>query len=249
MIHYVLSGLVLAMSVGSSAWEQAETPCNDSEPACILADAWTAALVLPPQKLERVKPLFLEVAAESGDPDLLTDWQARLALAQPRSHSAYEDFGWQKAEPVLSAHGVDGLIDRALRKQAPLNFARGDALLAAGKQLIETDANGAKRLNQTLLDMVSTASSFEAPELAHAASELAMYRCDLVMFDRALARTHAPDNLRYAFWRARMTGDALSLRRRIRDEADDQDTRHVRQVLGGYRAILELGYCQQGTVL
>ena len=243
MMRYVLLSLAAPLAAGQGAMAEQAPECPQVEAACILSDAWSAALVLPPEKLTRVKPLFLEIAALSGQSGLLQAWQAKLGPGEPWPRPAYRDFGWEKAEPVLRAEGVEGLISKARHKQAPLDFARGDALLAAGKYLADTDGEGAARLNEALLDLAATASDFEGPDLAHAASELAMYRCDLATFDRARSRTHAPNSLRFAIWRARITGDVLALRSRIRDEADDTDTRHVRQVLGGYRAILELDYC------
>ena len=70
-----------------------------------------------------------------------------------------------------------------------------------------------------------------------------MARCDLETFEDARAQTDAPDNLRYAFWRARITGQDEALLARVRAIEEDQDTREVRRVLDGYRAIQEFGYC------
>ena len=55
--------------------------------------------------------------------------------------------------------------------------------------------------------------------------------------------TVEPDGLRYAFWRARITGGAGALASRVRAEGGREDTRHVREALEGYGAILERGYC------
>ena len=49
--------------------------------------------------------------------------------------------------------------------------------------------------------------NFERGDFGHVLSELAMETCDLAMFDRAVQLTVEPDGLRYAFWRARITGE------------------------------------------
>ena len=91
--------------------------------------------------------------------------------------------------------------------------------------------------------MLAKASKFEKPNLAHAAAELAMARCDADVLEQALRSTDAPRNLRYAFWRSRITGRDDALLAQVRAIDEDEDTREVRRVLDGYRAILELGYC------
>ena len=224
---------------------RAEIGCDGSEASCILDAAWAAALVLPDEKRTRVEPLFVAMAAKVGEPDLLQRWTERFTLSPAETEDeTYIDFGWKTARGVIDTHGVDGLIKFAKEKRAPLALGRGDTLLAAGKRLAHDQPAQAEKLNVALMDLAATASSFEAPDLASAAAELAMYRCDLEMFDRAAARTHAPGNMRYAFWRARMTGNGGQLRQRIVQDADAQDTRHVRQVFDGYRSIVELGYCK-----
>ena len=70
-----------------------------------------------------------------------------------------------------------------------------------------------------------------------------MVRCDRNRFEKALLYTDAPGNIRYAIWRARLEGGVLSLLSRIRSIDTDEDTREVRRVLEGYRAIQVYGYC------
>ncbi len=70
-----------------------------------------------------------------------------------------------------------------------------------------------------------------------------MEDCDLAGFDRALPLTLEPEGLRYAFWRARITGEGAALAGRLRREGDGEDSRHVRGALEGYGAILQRGYC------
>ena len=217
--------------------------CAKSEAACVLDAAWSAALILPPEKQERLMPAFLEIAQMSGEPDLLDHWQSRFGM-RPSETMDYADFGWEKAEPILRSDGVDGLIEAAERRAAPLNVGRTDVLLAAGKRLINQDPVGALKVNQALLSLSRSASKFERPILVHAAAELAMIRCDSDMLGEAVEHTDAPSSLRYAFWSARISGDSRGLLHRVRAIENEDDTRDIRRVLDGYRAILELGYCR-----
>lgn len=215
-----------------------------SEAGKVLQAAWSAALVLPDEKRARLSSAFLEIAVLSEEPDLIAHWESRLGQrAEPLT--PYPDYGWELAAPILAMGGVDALIDRAKRRADPLTYGRADALLAAGKHLANDDPDGARKLNQALFDYIQSASSFERAVLGHAAAELAMVRCDAVLLDRAIGFTSAPGSLRYAFWRARIKGNASSLLERVRALESDDDTRDVRQVLEGYRAIQELGYCGQ----
>lgn len=224
---------------------QAVEACEHTEPACVLEAAWGAALILPQEKQARLAPVFLEVAVLSDDEPLAQHWADKFETTPPAGGEDYPDFGWGVAEPILKQSGVDGLIRKAQEKQGDVSISRADALLAAGRKLRTTAPIDAEKINQAMLDMTASASSFEKPVLAHAAAELAMVRCDEKRFDKALLLTDAPSNLRYAFWRARINGNAISLLNRVRGEASEDDTRHVRQVLSGYRSILELGYCGQ----
>ncbi len=229
--------LGIALTLSSAA-----QTCEKSETACLLDAAWSAALVLPEDKRDRLAPQFLELAMLSDEPELLRDWEARFER-NADTLRPYPDYGWQTAEPLLRTDGVDGLIARAESRAAPLSFGRADVLLAAGKHFRLSNPRSALRLNQALLSIAKSASKFERPSLAHAAAELAMARCDLPLLEDAIARTDAPNSIRYAFWRARIAGDAMSLLPRVRAIDTDEDTREVRRVLNGYRAILELGYC------
>ena len=252
--RYYKACMVKALSVlfALSVWiaapvsAEVEPGCAGSEAACVLEAAWAAALVLPQEKQARLKPLIVSMAAQAEGAQLMQLWADKLSVAPvgpAQQMSDYPDFGWNNASEILATSGVDGLIRFAKEKRAPLHYGRSDALLSAGKRMVAERPDAATRLNDALFDLAATASDFEKPDLANAAAELAMHRCDLVRFDRAAAMTLAPNNLRYAFWRARMTGNAGGLASRVRAEADAEDTRHVRQVLDGYRAIVELGYC------
>ena len=244
----MLGRIVFLLSlIGLNA--SAQTPsvsCESSETACVLDAAWSAALILPEDKRDRLSAAFLEIAALSGEADVLSFWETRFDRAA-EGLRAYPDYGWSQAEPILRQSGVDGLIERARLRQAPLSFGRTDALLSAGKHLHSAHPEDALKLNEALLDLAHSASKFERPVLANAAAELAMVRCDADLFSQAVALTDAPRNLRYAFWKARLGGSALDLLEQVRSLENDRDTRDVRRVLDGYRAVLKLGYCDQSA--
>ena len=216
--------------------------CEDPEAACILDAAWGAALLLPEETRARLEPAFLEIAHLSLNAQVLAKWEARFDRKAEHSKT-YPDYGWATAEPILASRGVDGLIDLARQRAAPVSVGRADVLLAAGKHFRDTDPQNADRLNQVLFDLMRTASKFEKPVLAHAAAELAMIRCDADTLSRAISITESPNSLRYAFWRARIDGTSVGLVNRIRNIGSIDDTREIRRILDGYRAILEHGYC------
>lgn len=240
MMRLIAAGLCL---IFVSAPTQAQQPsCAISEATCILDAAWSASLILPDEKRQRLAPAFFEIALNSGDPDLVLQWESRFEQ-KAQVPAPYPDYGWEKADPIIQAQGVDGLIETANQRRAPLNFGRADALLSAGIHYRTDDPVAAKRLNQALFDLAQSASAFEKPNLAHAAAELAMARCDMDLLSRAVSLTDAPRNLRYEFWRARISGGIEALLSRVRNIDNDRDTREVRRVLDGYRAIQEFGYC------
>ncbi|MEM9179296.1 MAG: hypothetical protein AAGA89_06275 [Pseudomonadota bacterium] len=220
--------------------------CDKSEPACVLDAAWSAGLILPESKRMRLAQDFLEIATLARDPALLSHWEKRFDQRMADTND-YPDYGWQKAAPILRAGGVSQLISVARSRQAPLSFGRSDALLSAGKHLYLSEPHAAEQLNEALLELARAASSFEKPVLAHAAAELAMTRCDMARMNQAIALTDAPHNLRYALWKTRVTGRWGDLLNQIRTIENDDDTRDVRRVLAGYRAILELDYCDQNA--
>lgn len=241
-MRWLISSLMALYCVVCAAQADDFEPAA-SEPGRVLQAAWSAALILPEDKQQRLVPAFLEIALLSEDEDLLNHWETRFGQSAAPVQS-YSDYGWQIAEPILQSGGVGALIDTAKRRAAPLHFGRADALLAAGKHLAVTRPEAARQVNQALLDLTGGASKFERVILAHAALELAMTRCDIDLFEQAERATTAPGNLRYSFWRARLTGSIAPLLARVRAIETAEDTREVRRVLEGYRAIQELGYCK-----
>lgn len=234
----------LIASIGCLTTPADAQVCNKTEAACVLDAAWSAALMLPTEKHDRLAPAFHEIAQLSGDSDLILFWNQRLppVLSRPAN---VPDYGWRQAEPILDRQGVEGLIQMATERKAPLHYGRADVLLSAGRKLHADNPTAALRLNRALLDIHESASDFEKPNLLHAAAELAMTRCDAVLFAQLSRASDAMGNLRYAFWRARIHGNASDVIARLRRVDSEQDTRYVRRALEGYRAILELGYCPQ----
>ena len=189
----LLSGFLL----GAPQVAAHQHACDQSESACVLDAAWSAALLLPEEKRLRLSTAFLEIAALSGDAALIDKWENRFDR-RTSDIPIYVDYGWQVAEPILVTGGVEDLISLAERRADPLNFGRADVLLSAGKRLHLSDEAAARSVNQAMLKMLSGASSFEKPNLAHAAAELAMARCDADLLAQAQRSTDAPDNLRRA---------------------------------------------------
>lgn len=222
------------------------------EPACVLQAIWDAAAVLPAEKQERLKPVFLDTVALSGDDALLSEWQHRLGGA-PAPPPDYPDYAGEQAKAVLAEAGWDGFLQRARAGAPPFNTGRPE-IMAAGARLAP-DAATRNRIVSAMFELAGPASGpapggllqqdFERGDFGHALAELSMEACDLASFDRAAALTAEPDGLRYAFWRARITGGASSLTGRVRHEGAGDDTRFVRAAIEGYGAILQRGYCTQ----
>ena len=219
------------------------------EATCMFAAIWDAAGVLPAEKQARVQPVFLETVGRTGDAALLRSWQSRLG-ASARHRTPQIDYAGQQAEAVVAESGWSGFEQRARAGAAPFNIGRPE-IMAAGVRLA-TDAATQRRLIDAMFELAQTkvtrgglGDDFEKRDFGHALAELSMQRCDLASFDRAVALTAAPDSLRYALWRARITGNAGQLAARIRSEADADDTRHVRNALEGYGPIAALGYCRR----
>ncbi|MCA8902932.1 MAG: hypothetical protein KDA53_16965 [Hyphomonas sp.] len=208
---------------------------------------WEAAAVFPESKRDRLKPVFLDTVALSGDKALLSDWQHRLGrMAAPQPD--YPNYARTQAEGVIAEAGWDGFVARARAGQAPFNIGRPE-VMAAGARLAP-DAATRRRVVETMFDLagqpradVRFGANFERGDFGHVLAELSMETCDLAAFDRAAQLTVEPDGLRYAFWRARITGDVAPLVERVRREGVGEETRFVRAAMEGYGAILEFGYC------
>ena len=239
--------LCAGFSLGLTA--RADTPvcAGLGEQSCMFEAIWEAAAPLPPEKKARIQPFFLETVGQAGDAALLQHWQVRLGA--PAIHrSPAIDYTADQARAVVNESGWDGFEQRARTGAVPFNTGRPE-IMAAGVRLAP-DAATRQRLTRAMFDLAQTkhtrggmGDDFEKADFGHALAELSMLACDLNGFDRAVAMTAAPDSLRYALWRTRITGHAGALASRIRKEASADDTRHVRGALEGYAPVASLGYC------
>ena len=239
--------LCAGFSLGLVARADAPTCAGAGEQSCMFEAIWAAASPLPPEKKARIQHFFLQTVEQAGDAALLQQWHARLGA--PAIHrSPAVDYTADQARAVVAESGWDGFEQRARTGAVPFNTGRPE-IMAAGVRLAP-DAAIKRRLTQAMFDLAQTkhtrggmGDDFEKSDFGHALAELSMQACDLAGFDRAVAMTAAPDSLRYALWRARITGHAGALAARIRNEASADDTRHVRGALEGYAPIVSLGYC------
>lgn len=215
----------------------------------MLEAAWSAAGRLGADKRERLKPVFLETTSAGSDPALEASWRQRLGNTRPPPKTP--DYARQQAEAAIAQHGWAGFLRQAQMGQAPLNIGRPEIMAAA----VDLAPDSAQRL--VLIDMMFgfagapkpgsrdriSPDDFERATFAHLLAEQMMKDCRLNDFRRARGLTSAPDSIRYALWQARIEGGAGALADRIRAGDGTDDTRHVRQALEGYGAILRLGYC------
>ncbi|MEZ6010483.1 MAG: hypothetical protein R3C08_01260 [Hyphomonas sp.] len=247
MIRALLLSLLFLPAAAPAAGAGPACRPGEGERACVLQAIWEAASSFPADKQDRLKPVFLDTVALSGDAALLAAWRERIGgVAAPRQ--PYPDYVRGQAEAELQEAGWDGFLQRANAGLPPFNTGRPE-LMAAGVRLAP-DAATRRRVVDAMFRLAGPPGSsrvpmenFERGDFGHVLAELAMEDCDLASFDRALPLTLEPDGLRYAFWRARITGDATSLVPRVRAEGPGDDTRSVRAALEGYGAILQHGYC------
>lgn len=215
-------------------------------PDPILEEIWQATFLLPEDKRARLTRPMLETAAASGDAALLSHWEARLDARASAGPDTYYQSMAQPGFNVLQAKGEATFLRRVRSGAPPFNIGRPQILSAMA---IETSDDTLARRIMNEMDGLMRASDrdggFERDMLAHGLAEAAMRRCDLTRFDRARSVTQDPGSVRYAFWRARITGQVASVTPRIQAEAEREDTRFVRQALEGYRAILEHGVCDR----
>lgn len=243
--------LVAAVACGLAAGMVAEEQMEQSHPVLpdpILEEIWQATFLLPEEKRARLTRPMLETVAASGDTALLGHWEGRLGTRAPDAPDTYYKSMAEPGFDLLERKGEATVLRRVRSGAPPFNIGRPQILSAMA---IETSDDTLARRIMNEMDALMRASDrgggFERDMLAHGLAEAAMRRCDLTWFDRARSMTQDPGSVRYAFWRARITGEVAGVTPRIQAEAEREDTRFVRQALEGYRAILEHGPCQQGA--
>lgn len=220
-----------------------------AEANCMLEAAWAAASLLPADKQARLKPAFAETTRGLKDEMLASKWQMRLGKMPARPPAP--DFAREQAQGAIAEFGWEGFFQKARLGEAPLNMGRPEIMAAA----IDLAPNPMERLR--LVDMMFSFAgapkpgttgrispdTFERASLGHVLAEQMMKDCKLTEFDRAVGLTAAPESIRYALWRARITGGAGRLAAQIRRGDGTDDTTFVRHVLEGYGPILRQGYC------
>lgn len=238
-----------ALSLAPDALAGAVCPAGPDEKACLLQAMGEVVQTFPAEKRARLDPLYLNTVALSGDTALLAAWKDRMR-GEAAPPPDYPDYASRQAEALLQETGWTGFLQQAQAGLPPFNTGRPE-LMAAGARLAP-DAATRKRVVDAMFALAgppgqararNLPDSFEQGDFGHLLSELAMETCDPGTFDRAVALTLDPDSLRYAFWRARITGGAGTLVARIRAEGPGEDTRNIRAALDGYAAILQRGYC------
>jgi hypothetical protein len=250
-----LPAVAPAPSVVSAQLQPAEPPSKGSEvpasEAARMAEAiWAAAARMPEEKQARLKPDFLTMLEASGDRALLREWEKRLGQKAAAPSPGAMPYALARASETVTAHGWDGFLTRARMGDAPFKSGRPE-IMAAGLTMAPDD----KTYDLIIAEMLALAGApgrgrdasenFERGDFGHVLAEAAMERCDLALFDRAVALTPEPASLRYAFWRARIMGGASGLAPQLSDIDGEGDSRPVRQAIEGYGAILKHGYCTQ----
>lgn len=240
--------LLLMAGLWAAAPAAAEACPKARETPCMLEAIWSAAEQLPEKKQDRVKPLFAPLALKLTDPKAKAVWQRRLGDVALDVEGT--DYVRLTAETAVREYGWEGFLGRARDGLAPLHMGRPEIMGAAIE--FAPDAKQRARIIEMMFSLAGSADSrtisgisvnaFERADFGHVLAERMMRSCDLKAFDRAVALTAAPESLRYALWRARITGGAGALADDIR-AGSSEDTSHVRQALEGYGAVMALGYC------
>lgn len=245
-----IAGLLAAPALAKPANLPVAGACAPAdETACLMDAAWTAALLLPPEKLERVKPLFAPLAHQVPGGSARARWTARLG--ETAIDVEYEDYARLTAETVVRENGWERFVQLARDGAAPLHMGRPEIMGAAID--LAPDSKQRARLIELMFSLAGTPDNrkisgisldaFERADFGHVLAERMMRDCKLAEFDRAAALTTAPGALRYRLWRARIIGGAGALAREIREGDGTEDTSHVRQVLEGLGPVMTLGYC------
>jgi hypothetical protein len=242
--------LLIFAGLGAAGAASAEAcPAGGREAPCMLEAAWTATEALPETKQARLKPLFAPLALGLKDAKSKAVWDARLGDTGLDVEGT--DYVRRTAETAIREYGWEGFLQRAREGLAPLHMGRPEIMAAAIE--LAPDSKQRARIIEMMFSLAGTPDSrvisgisvnaFERSDFGHVLADRMMRDCRLAEFDRAVDMTASPASLRYALWRARITGGAGALADDIRAADADGDTSHVRQALEGYGAILSLGYC------
>jgi len=202
---------------------------------------WSKAEQLPPEKRDRLVPVFLNSVALADDDELLASWERRLGWAH-QPEAAYTDYALEKVSGFIAREGWDAFFERAKTRAYPFNSGRPEMMAAAAEHLADDQtAVRIYALMELLGEQDQSRAGFERASFGHVLTEAAMRRCDLSQFERVLRMTDAPESIRYAFWRTRIDGHPSDTLGQIDRDSDPEDTVLLRQALGGYCNVLRLG--------
>ncbi len=216
---------------------------------CLIRSIIAARDRLPGAKHGGVTRTLSEAVAMARDANLRDRWDKALGPFSEDAPGASSLYAEDAVLDLVERAGWDGLIARAREAKAPFNMGRPEAMATA---LAHADTPATRaRVIDAMFELARTKQTrggmgddFEKGDFGHVLAEAAMKACDLKTFDRAVALTPAPDNLRYALWRARVTGGAGRLAPRIEKETSTEDSTAVLQAIDGLAPLLAHGYCK-----
>ena len=239
------SGLIGLIAFFAAIGAQADVPEEraDCDLSCMFEEIWQEMAALSDKDRDRLVPNFLGALSVSEDEDLIERWEKRVdAPAEPLE--PYENYALTKVERFISSDGWAAFFSRARLRAHPFNSGRPEMMAAAAEHLADEPTR-----RKILEQMESFAradlseAAFERAAFGHVLADAYMRGCNLDGFDRALELTDAPDALRYAFWRTRITGQPGDLTWRLQQAPEGQQVMVLRQALDGLADVLSLGDC------
>lgn len=215
----------------------------DCDLSCVFEAIWWEIEVLQDDDRSRLEPGFLQMVAHSEDDALIEKWEQQLGRAA-RTAEPYNDYARAKVETFVETYGWKAFFERSELKQRPFNSGRPEMMAAAAEYLADDEtAQRIYDLMERLAKADRSEAAFERASFGHVLAEAAMRRCDVSAFERALRLTDAPDALRYAAWRTRMTGKMSDVLARLESMHEGSRAMHIRQVTDGFADILALNSC------
>ena len=245
-LFFIAAHFIVA-SAGAQTVQPPPPLCAQTdERRCILDALSERIAALPEDKQARVWQVFMDTVGRAGDAALTAHYEAETATRAQTY--AVDTYFYDIGAEVLLRTGQDGFVAMARNGEAPFDMGRGDIIGAVAART--DDAAFAERLYALMNELANgrgQLGDFERLVLGDAMAEAGMRRCDLSWIERGTALTGDENGLRYAFYRARVSGGTAALLPRIPLEIGTEDTRDVRQALTGYGAVLGLGVCERAA--
>ena len=211
---------------------------------CVFETLWEEIKKLDEKDRLRLEPIFVQTLAVSGEPALIDTWETRLGVAVEPAEP-FENYALTKVSGFIETDGWDAFFWRAQSGEHPFNSGRPEMMASAAQHLADEEtAESILDLMEQLAKADTSKAAFERASFGHVLAELAMHRCDLDAFDRALRLTDAPGAFRYAVWRTRMIGDVGHLIPQVKDGPDKTRAMNLRQVMDGLSDVLVLKTCE-----